>query len=317
MALSSDGNTALVGGPSYDASYGASTVGAVWVFTRSGTTWTQQGPELVGTGAVEGANQGGSVALSGDGNTALVGGAEDNVSAGAVWVFTRSGTTWTQQGPKLVGTGAVGDAVQGSSVALSRDGDTALVGAPDDNSGKGAVWVFTRSRGRWTQQGRKLVGTSDVGDANQGSSVALSPDGNTALVGGIDDNRGRGAVWVFTRSRGRWTQQGRKLVGTGAVGDAEQGTSVALSPDGNIALVGAPDDNRGKGAVWVFTRSQGRWTQQGRKLVGTGAIGHAYQGTSVALSDDGNTALVGGIGDNGDVGAVWVFVTSRRRPTST
>ncbi len=68
----------------------------------------QEGAKLVGTGAAGDAKQGWSVALSGDGNTALVGGPGDNDDVGAVWVFTRSGTTWTQQGPKLVGTPAIG-----------------------------------------------------------------------------------------------------------------------------------------------------------------------------------------------------------------
>lgn len=147
----------------------------------------------------------------------------------------------------------------------------------------------------FVQQGAKLVGTGAIGEADQGLSVALSGDGNTALVGGPYDNGGVGAVWVFTRSGRRWTQQGPKLVGTGAVGgDAGQGESVALSSDGNTALVG---DNGGVGAVWVFTCSGTTWTQQGSKLVGTGSNGEAGQGISVALSSNGNTALV----DGGDV----------------
>ena len=82
------------------------------------------------------------MALSSDGNRALVGGSIGPV--GAVWMFRRSGTTWTQQGPKLVGTGAVGRASQGSSVALSGDGDTALDGGTGDNHSVGAAWVFVR-----------------------------------------------------------------------------------------------------------------------------------------------------------------------------
>jgi hypothetical protein len=125
-----------------------------------------------------------------------------------------------------------------------------------------------------------------------------------------------GAAWVWTRSGGVWTQQGTKLVGTGASGlFASQGGSVTLSADGNTALVGGPSDNysavanTSMGAVWVFTRSGGVWTQQGAKLVGTGASGFASQG-AVALSADGHTALVGGPGDNSSVGAVWVFVVA-------
>jgi hypothetical protein len=158
---------------------------------------------------------------------------------------------------------------------------------------------------QFTQQA-KLVGTSAVGAARQGSSVALSSDGNTAIVGGLYDNSLAGAAWVYTRSGGVWTQQS-KLVGTDAVGAARQGSSVALSSDGNTAIVGGPFDNSRTGAVWVYTRSGGVWTQQS-KLVGTGAVG-ADQGTSVALSSDGNTAIVGGPSGN-STGAAWVFTRS-------
>jgi hypothetical protein len=199
--------------------------------------------------------------------------------------------------------------VQGASVALSADGNTAIVGGYSDSSDAGAIWVFTRSSGVWSQQGSKLVGTGAIEGAYQGWSVALSADGNTAIVGGRSDNSYAGAAWVFTRSSGVWSQQGGKLVGTGAVGTAYQGWSVALSADGNTAIVGGRLDNLSAGATWVFTRSSGVWSQQGSKLVGTGAVGSAYQGQSVALSADGNTAIVGGSGDN-FVGAAWVFTRS-------
>jgi hypothetical protein len=309
VALSADGNTAIVGGPAD----GNSSSGAAWVFTQSGDVWTQQGTKLVGTGAVGSfAQQGWSVALSADGNTAILGGFGDNSDVGAAWIFTRSGGVWTQQGNKLVGTGSVGTAQQGKSVALSADGNTAIVGGSNDSARTGAVWVFTRSGGVWTQQGNKLVGTGAVGGIIfQGLSVALSADGNTAIVGGYADNSSAGATWVFTRSGGVWTQQGNKLVGTGAVGSARQGVSVAMSADGNTAIVGGPaDGNPSSGAAWVFTRSGGVWTQQGTKLVGTGAVG-SLQGYSVALSADGNTAIVGGVGDNLFDGAAWVFTPSR------
>jgi hypothetical protein len=115
---------------------------------------------------------------------------------------------FAQQGSKLVGTGAVVPSGQGSSIALSADGNTAIVGGAGDNSGIGAAWVYTRSGAVWTQQGDKLVGSGAVGSANQGISVALSADGNTAIVGGSGDNSGIGAAWVYTRSGAVWTQQG-------------------------------------------------------------------------------------------------------------
>jgi hypothetical protein len=138
-------------------------------------------------------------------------------------------------------------------VAISADGSSAIVGGPIDGgsppSTKGAAWVFTRSGGVWSQQGDKLVGAGAVGSGWQGSSVAISADGNTAIMGGPFDNNNTGAAWVFTRSGGVWSQQGSKLLGTAAVGEAEQGASVAISAYGSTAIVG------GSGAAWIFASS--------------------------------------------------------------
>src|SRR5207253_1528418 len=142
----------------------------------------QQGEKLIGDGEVEAGYFGWSVALSADGNTALVAGPADNNGVGAVWVFTRSGDTWTQQGEKLTASGEIGAGRFGGKLALSADGNTALVGAAADNDDVGAAWVFTRSGETWTQQGEKLTGGGEVGTGRFGGSVALSADGNTALV---------------------------------------------------------------------------------------------------------------------------------------
>jgi len=311
VALSGDGNTAIVGGFDDD-----NEIGAAWVYTRSGGAWSQQGPKLHATGVIGpyGGALGISVSLSGDGNTALVGGYADNNLAGDAWVYTRSAGVWSQQA-KLVGMGAVGPfgGGQGFSVSLSRDGNTAILGGPFDNAEAGAAWVFTRSGGVWSQQGAKLVGMGAVGSysysAEQVWSVSLSGDGSTAIVGGFGDGAGPGAAWVYTRSNGMWGQE-TKLVGTGTASPNTsygQGVSVSLSGDGNTAIVGGEGDNGSAGAAWVYTRSSGVWSQQGAKLVGAGAVGSAYQGSSVALSADGITAVVGGYGDNGFAGAAWVY----------
>jgi hypothetical protein len=302
VALSADGNTSILGAP-------GSGTGAAWVFTRSGGVWTQQ--------AMLSGIEADSVALSADGNTAIMGSPFAGEQGGSLYigaasVFVRSGGVWTQQAAELVGNDAF-DASQGSSVALSADGNTAIVGGPADNGNIGAAWVFTRSGGAWTQQGSKLVGNDYAGESTQGTSVALSADGNTAAVGAPGDNNFVGAVLVYTRSGGVWTQQGPKLVGNGYVGDVKQGYSVALSADGNTVMVGGPGDSTLAGAAWVFTRSGGVWSQQGSKLVGNGAVSAADLGWSVALSGDGNTALVGGPGDESScvgcwgIGATWVF----------
>ena len=219
------------------------------------------------------------------------------------------GAQLVQQGGKLVGNDATGAAWQASAVAVSRDGNTAIVGGYLDNAGAGAAWVFTRVNGVWSQQGAKLVGTGAKGNAQQGWSVAISGDGNTALVGAPADNSSVGAAWVFVRSGGAWAQQGSKLVGSGVSGHAAQGWAVALSADGNTALIGGPYDNTNAGAAWVFVRSGSAW-KQSKKLVVTGAAGKAQAGASVAVSGDGTTAVVGGPQDNNGAGAAWVFTQS-------
>jgi hypothetical protein len=146
--------------------------------------------------------------------------------------------------------------------------------------------VFTRSNGVWTQQGSKLVGTGGLPEPKQGGSVALSADGNTAIIGGNYDNLYVGAAWVFTRSNGVWTQLGNKLVGTGAAEGlrAEQGTSVALSGDGT-AIVGGPIDNTYMGAAWVFTAPKPKPKTNTQDFNGDGM-------SDVALRDiRGNTAI--------------------------
>jgi uncharacterized protein (TIGR03437 family) len=211
------------------------------------------------------------------------------------------------QGSEILGTGAIGGSSQGRSIALSSDGNTAIIGGDSDSNFIGAAWVFTRSNGLWTQQ-QKLT-TKDTTE-QFGLSVAISADGNTALVGG---NNQANAVWVFTRSNGVWSSS-LKLSPTGSVGFPQIGYSVALSADGNTALIGAPADAGGVGAAWIFTRTNGIWTQQGNKVIGAGATGMANQGFAVALSADGNTAVVGGPADNfiggTSIGAAWVFTRS-------
>jgi hypothetical protein len=296
VALSADGSTALIGGDGDNEG-----AGAAWVFTHVDGVWTQQA-KLIGSGAIGKAGQGWAVALSSNGNTAILGGTSDDNGIGAAWVFTRAGGVWTQQGAKLLGSGAVGPASQGRSVALSTDGDTALVGGSTDDNNQGAAWIFTRSGQAWTQHGGKLIGSGSVGPAvYQGCSAALSGDGNTAVIGGYGDNHNVGAAWVFTRSGDRWIQSGGKL----SSGDiSEQGFSIALSTDGNRLVLGAPNDDVGAGAVWEYRLSNGVWTLAG-KLIGLGASGKARQGYAVAIA--GGTAVLGGILDDASVGAVWTF----------
>jgi hypothetical protein len=260
---------------------------------------------------------GDSVALSADGRTALVGAPLDSEGRGAAWVFVKTEAGWVQQGGGLFPSDVVGQAEVGSAVALSEDGDVAIVGGLKDDGSRGAAWIFTRGNGVWTQQGAKLQPSdADPGTSAVlfGASVALSADASTAIVGGYGDTPGGyGAAWVFTRSGGSWSQQGPKLAPANETLGADGfyswfGVSVALSGDGSTALIGGQHDDEQAGAAWVFVRSGSSWTQQGEKLTSGEHVGPQLFGNSVALSGDGNTALVAGEEDNGGYGAVWTFV---------
>ena len=270
--------------------------------------WVEEGQKLT-PGNPHKSYFGYSLALSKEGATALIGAPLEGKEKGAAWVFTRSGSGWEEQAEltapgAIEGSGGHSGTVFGSSVALAADGSTALVGAPETDglvSGHaGAAWVFTRSGSTWSA-GEKLTGAGEVGEGEFGQSVALSAEGETALIGGPLDDNEVGAAWVFTRSGSTWSAQGAKLTGMGEAGDGLFGSSVALSAEGNTALVGGPRDGYySEGAVWAFTRSQSKWTQQGAKLTG----GEQYFGGTLALSANGNTALVG------SGGSAWVLTRS-------
>jgi hypothetical protein len=304
VALS--GDTALVGAY-YDDVGANANQGSAYVFTRTGTTWSQQQQLTASDGA---ANDyfGSSVALSGD--TALVGASYDAVGQGSAYVFTRTGTTWSQQQKLTASDGAADDYF--GTVALS--GDTALVGAPHDdvgaNGNQGSAYVFTRSDTTWSQK-QKLTASDGAAENYFGYSVGLS--GDTALVGAYGDDVGakglQGSAYVFTRTGTTWSQQGQLTASDGAAQDWF-GYSVALS--GDTALVGAFYDdvgaNANQGSAYVFTRSETTWSQQAQLTASDGAAWDFF-GYSVALS--GDTALVGAyydwVGANHNQGSAYVF----------
>ncbi len=320
VALSANGDTAVVGAPGRSASSGSPAIsGAALVFTREGQTWSEQAQLTPGDEANPGKEScenfasangfyaggfGFSVALSGEGNTVLVGNGADNQNRGAAWVFTRSGSTWTQQGPKLFPAEESREGRFGTDAALSADGSTALISAPWSSPCggvyEGQAWIFRREGTTW-QEDKELVPKPRECSEKLGSSVALSGDGSTALLGAEGDN----SAWVFARSGASWSQQGpRLLLEPGAeskfgTSEGQFGARVALAGNGSTALVsGLPQDHCGKymyescgnpGAVWTFARTGTAWVKQGARLTGVGAFG-----SGLALSGEGNTALIGG-----------------------
>jgi len=238
-----DGDTAVVGAWKQDHSL-LTEPGSAYVFTRSGTVWSLEQKLMADVPDTEDWF-GYRVAISGD--TVVVSALEYEPGppyrTGAAYVFTRSGTAWSQV-QKLNGSGGADDRYFGWSLDLA--GDTLVIGSSlTDHSGledAGAAYVFTESGGVWSEQQRLVA--SDAVEGDYFGAAAL--EGDTILVGAyhadVDGVANSGVAYLFTHSGGTWTEQ-QKLIAGDPEDGAGLGFGVALTP--GIALVGAPFTDAG------------------------------------------------------------------------
>ena len=229
--------------------------------------FTQQGQKLVGTGAVGSADQGFSVALSADGNTAIVGGYGDNSNAGAAWVYTRSGGVWTQQGIEA-GRHRRGRNHRPTKATPSRCPPTAT---PPSWAGlrqlkrRGGVGLHPQRRcldPAGQQAGRHRRGWNAPTKA---TPSRCPPTATPPSWAGPTTTPYAGAAWVFTRSGGVWTQQGSEAGRhrRGWSRTPSKATPSRCPPTATPPSWAGLTTTRFAGAAWVFTRSGGVWTQQG------------------------------------------------------
>lgn len=295
-AVALDGDTALVGAPDADPPRG-SAAGKAHVFVRRGSRWIPQAVLLAGDGE-QNDRFGSAVALSS--SRALVGAPFDETAAGrwagSAYLFERDEEGW-KPGPKLTTGDDETFALDQFGTAVALDGDTALIGAPrDDTIGAraGGAYVYVRGEGGdWTRQAHLTTGDGAFWPET-GTAVALS--GDTAVLGAPCDDPallgGAGSAYVFVREGSIWSQQA-KLTAIDAAGSDEFGISVAVS-EGRI-LVGAWKDNTSagsnSGSVYAFVREDGLWRHELQLTSGVDASADDLFGSSVAL--DGNLAVVG------------------------
>jgi hypothetical protein len=299
-AISGSGSEVLVGDPVANSYAGAAylyqeTSGGTWQLTQ---TWNRPS-KITGTWF------GWDVALSAAGTTALVSDYLNNVDA--VAVYHESAGSWKEVHEfSKSGTGQS----FGVSLALSEDGSTAIVGAPQAGSNKGVAYVYGDTNNSWSPTGKLSPSDSAAGDYF-GSSVALSKNGTTALVGaeGTGAPGGPaytdGAAYLFTGAAGTWSQQAEMTASDGQKGDGF-GYAVALSPAGSTAVIGAPYANEGSGEAYAFQGPGSSWAQQAAWNQ-AGPNAEDEFGGSVAVSASGGTAVVGAQGNEGSTGAVYVY----------
>lgn len=386
IALSADGQTLAVGAPNEDsdgtaieASNAANSKqtnnavvnsGAVYVFTRVATgNWSQQA-YIKASNADADDLFGISVALSEDGNTLAVGAINEDgsatgssastvgvsndsaVNAGAVYVFSRSGTAWMQQAYVKASNTEAGDGF-GYKLAMTGDGNTLAVGAiyedsngaggQADNSAQdaGAVYVFTRSGTTWSQEQYLKASNPGAGDFFGYAAALNNNDGNTLAVGAIhedgsttgidgalnDDAANAGAAYVFTRSGTTWTPQAYVKASNTEAGDGF-GYSLALSGDGNKLAVGAiyedsnsdatPADNSAldSGAVYIFSRVAASWVQPIIYVKASNTEAGDGFGYAVALNPEGDTLAVGAYQEDGSALGINGTESSNAAPTA-
>jgi hypothetical protein len=277
------------------AAISASGKQVVYIYAKTGSTaWTLQTSWSLSSSGVPLA-----VAISCDGQSVAVGLYQTN----RAFVYVNMSGAWVQTATLLASDGNLDPASPqfGYGVALNANGSVVVVGANNKNvtgnANQGAVYVYSNANGSWYQLAQ-LVASDGAMDAFFGTTVAISSDARTILIGAY--NQGAvGAAYVFQSlsGNGSWVQIARLGPSDGANGDAF-GVSVALSLDGRVALVGANYHTRtlsGQGSAYMYVAVEnGTWVQAAALVASTGAaaVGADF-GLAVAVCANGSVAAVG------------------------
>lgn len=301
VALNADGTIALIG------AYMAGGTGAVYVFTRQGSTWTQQ-QKLFASDKTANAYFGISVALNDSGDTALIG-ASGAGGKGKTYYFKRTNATWTETQSFVSSDLASGDSF-GEALSIDGDGLNAVISSPG-LGGKGAVYHFSRSGNTWTQQSKITSTLTQTGD-HFGGGCYINAAADTILVGAVFDNSkttAAGAVYVFLRTGSVWTYQQRFTPSDALANDWFGNDFGADNQLSKILISAHGSDAKGTdmGAVYVYNRTYNTYTVE-RKLLCPDPI--KYFGAAVAMSHDGAWAMISGSfnTDKGaGAGAVYLY----------
>ena len=303
-AISGDGNYALITakGERVEAN-SANGAGQGHIYVRSGSSWTYQAT-VAASDAQYNDQMGYSSSMSDNGVYCVIGAWREDTGgsdSGAAYVFSRSGSTWTQQA-KLVASDAAANDYFGYSCSISGDGNYIAIGAPQESSADGAIYIYSRSGSTWTQDQKiTFSGANRLGDFQ---GVSLNSDGSYLAIGSYNSNSKRGQFYVWTRSGSTWTQQQGPILASDATNGDNFGQSIQISPDSNYIVVGAPEEESGgtnAGAAYIFSRSGSTWTQQA-KIISSDIQAEDRFGEGVCIDNNGSYVVIGASRESGGAG---------------
>ena len=294
VAVSADGKTAVVG------AFGAdNAAGRAYIFTRSGATWSSS-PTATFTDPAATANDlfGAAVALSPDGQVALIGAPQTSVT-GKAYLYEQTGGVWNTTPSETFADPNPNPNYDlfGMSVSLNTDGTVAVIGAPQtiyQMGGEGQAYIFEQTASGWAATPVLPFVTANVDNLALGQAVAVSADGHTAVITDPKASTisGTGAAYVFSNSSGPWIRTATIDDPTGAASD-DFGGAAALSANGATLAVSASGAAGSSGVAYLFSQSNGAWSAVPLATIPDPAsqAGDEFA-TSLSLSSDDSTLLV-------------------------
>ena len=330
LAISDDGRTIVVAARLEDT--GGTDAGAAYVFMSSNSTWSSFTQQKLQASNKAAGDQYCRCDVSGDGNTIIVGAPHEDgstnsvLSSGAAYIYSRSGDSWTED-QILYPSDPIENNKFGEDNALNEDGTVAAIAATGDDTtatDSGAVYIFTKSNGTWSQETKLKVTSGGPNASDHWGGVSLSDDGLTLSAGTSNDDTtasNSGAVYVFNKSNGTWSQT-VKLKASNAGADDRLGGRTRISGTGDTIVSGAREEDTGvnqAGSAYIFTLNNGTWTQR-QQIQASDRASWDLFGDSVGISKDGTVICVGAVLEDGggaDGGSVYAFRGSGGGTTTT
>jgi len=311
VSLNYNGTTLIVGAPGYDSN--SNPPGTAYIFTRSGTVWSQQANLLSGDAN---SNNFGTVVESDYSGNLMAIGSYDNqgaIQSGAVYIYSYDGSSWTKT-QKLKSNVVSAGAFFGSSIAISKDNNANYIAiTARGESGGGSIYVFNKSGNTYAQQ-QRLTNPSPSSGINFGTGLAINNDGNILIAGLPSANSSTtGRAFVYTRNANTWSLN-QTILPSVSLNNSSFGDSIAMNNSGNIAFIGDPlypTSNlfTGKGAVYVFEQISSY--VQNQIILANNGSNIDFFGETVVCDGNASTLVISApgfsVGNVDNAGTVYIF----------